>query len=293
MSLELCILGSGSSGNCAVVRTPAGVMLIDAGLGPRTVAKRLTGTGVGVSAVRAICLTHLDRDHFTPTWVSTIALRGIRLFCHSHKVNDLLRATMNLESATANRHRRLFKSMIRPFGTSRPFAPMHGLSVHAIKLAHDADGSHGFILDGFNSRVGYATDLGHVPAGLIERFENVDVLALESNYDPQMQRDSSRPWFLKHRIMGGKGHLSNEQAFEAIQRILDRCERNSRPLPQHIVLLHRSRECNCPHVVKRLFTQDARVAQRLTLADQFARSEWLRPVTVKPAVGEQLSLQWA
>ena len=257
MSLELCILGSGSSGNCAVVRTPAGVMLIDAGVGPRTVAKRLTGTGVGVSAVRAICLTHLDRDHFTPTWVSTIALRGIRLFCHSHKVNDLLRATMNLESATANRYRRLFKSMIRPFGTSKPFAPMHGLSVHAIKLAHDADGSHGFILDGFNSRVGYATDLGHVPAGLIERFENVDVLALESNYDPQMQRDSSRP------------------------------------LPQHIVLLHRSRECNCPHVVKRLFTQDARVAERLTLADQFARSEWLRPVTVKPAVGEQLSLQWA
>ena len=292
MSLELCILGSGSSGNCAVVRSHAGVILIDAGLGPRTTAKRMDGTGVSVRDVRAICLTHLDRDHFSPTWVGTIATRGIRIFCHNHKVNDLLRATMNFESA--RKHRRMFKSLIRPFGTSRPFEPMRGLSIQAIKLAHDADGSHGFILDGFKGRLGFATDLGHVPGELIDRFAgDLDVLALESNYDPQMQRDSSRPWFLKQRIMGGRGHLSNEQAFDAIRRILDRCERHSRRLPQHIVLLHRSRECNCPHVVKRLFTQDPRVAARLTIADQFARSEWLRPVEVKPAVGEQLSLQWA
>ena len=147
--------------------------------------------------------------------------------------------------------------------------------------------------DGGGGRFGYAMDLGHVPNDLFEHFCDLDLLAIESNYDRQMQLDSPRPWFLKQRIMGGSGHLSNEQAFDAIRRILDRCERHSRRLPQHIVLLHRSRECNCPHVVKRLFTQDPRVAARLTIADQFARSEWLRPVEVKPAGGEQLSLQWA
>src|SRR4051794_38160493 len=89
MSLELCILASGSSGNCTVLRTPHGVVLIDAGIGPRTAAKRMDGTGVTVRDVRAICLTHLDRDHFSPYWFDGVLKRGIRLFCHESRVNDL------------------------------------------------------------------------------------------------------------------------------------------------------------------------------------------------------------
>ena len=85
MSLELCILASGSSGNCTVVRTPAGVMLIDAGIGPRTTAKRMDGTGVTIRDIRAICLTHLDSDHFTPTWLGTLLNRGIKIFCHRRR----------------------------------------------------------------------------------------------------------------------------------------------------------------------------------------------------------------
>ena len=65
MSLELCVLASGSSGNCSMVRAAAGVVLIDAGIGPRTVAKRMIGSGVSLRDVRAICLTHLDSDHFS------------------------------------------------------------------------------------------------------------------------------------------------------------------------------------------------------------------------------------
>src|SRR5205823_4877537 len=161
-----------------------------------------------------------------------------------------------------------------------------------IALAHDQDGSHGFVIEGFGCRVGYATDLGHVPAELLEHFEGVDLLALESNYDRGMQVNSGRPWFLKQRIMGGRGHLSNEQAYEAIRRLLDRCERKRRPLPNHIVLMHRSLECNCPDLVRRLFSRDARIAARLTLAEQFARSPWLRPSAFRPLVGDQLCLAW-
>ena len=290
MSLELCILGSGSSGNCSVVRTPAGVMLIDAGLGPRTVAKRLDGTGVRVADVRAICLTHLDSDHFTPNWVGTIAQRGIRIYCHETRAHELVRHATSDESRVP--HRRALRSLLHTFN-GRPFAPLEGLSMRAIPLAHDATGSHGFVIDGFGRRMGFATDLGRVPRELIEHFaDDVDLIALESNYDPQMQLASARPWFLKQRIMGGRGHLSNQQAFEAVRAILDRCERRSRRLPEHIVLLHRSRECNCPHAMRRLFTQDRRVAARLTLADPFTRSEWLRPRSAAPKAGEQLALSF-
>jgi len=63
MSIEICVLASGSAGNCTAVRTPAGVMLIDAGLGPRTTAQRLRGTGVSVADVSALCLTKIDQKY--------------------------------------------------------------------------------------------------------------------------------------------------------------------------------------------------------------------------------------
>src|SRR5438105_12806627 len=89
MSLELCILASGSSGNASLLRTPSGCMLIDAGIGPRTTAKRLDGTGVAVRDIRAIVLTHLDSDHFTAAWLRTIAAQGIRIFCHAVHIEAL------------------------------------------------------------------------------------------------------------------------------------------------------------------------------------------------------------
>ena len=54
MSLELCILASGSAGNAAILRSPAGLLLIDAGIGPRTFVKRLDGTGVRPSDIAAL-----------------------------------------------------------------------------------------------------------------------------------------------------------------------------------------------------------------------------------------------
>src|SRR5258706_5652671 len=72
MSIEICILASGSGGNCTVVRTPSGVLLIDAGLGPLSAARRMEGSGGYVREISAGCLTHLDHDHFSPSWVRTL-----------------------------------------------------------------------------------------------------------------------------------------------------------------------------------------------------------------------------
>jgi phosphoribosyl 1,2-cyclic phosphodiesterase len=279
MSLEVCILASGSGGNCTVVRTPNGTMLIDAGLGPRSVSSRMNGTGVTLCNVSAVCLTHLDSDHFSPAWADTIISRGIRVFCHESRVAELLKICPDIDE--------------RIVGFEQAFEPVAGLSVHPIELAHDADGSHGFLISGFDCRIGYATDLGRVTSKLIEQFVDLDVLAIESNYDPQMQFESGRPAFLKQRIVGGKGHLSNEQAFNAVRQILDCCERQRGRLPAHIVLLHRSRQCNCPKLLRKLFCQDARIAPRLTLAEQFERSPWLRSSPSRALIGEQLLLAWA
>jgi phosphoribosyl 1,2-cyclic phosphodiesterase len=277
MSLELCILASGSSGNASLLRTPAGAILLDAGIGPRTCAKRLTGTGVALTDIRAVVLTHLDSDHFTPNWVASLIKYQMRVHAftpYSRKLAYLFPDLIPLLS---------------PFHAT-PFNPLPGLNFKPLPFAHDDTGSHGFLITDDSSRVGYATDLGRVPQHLLEAFVNLDILAIESNYDPAMQMASERPYFLKQRIMGGSGHLSNQQALDAVRLILSRHESTSTPLPSHIVLLHRSRQCNCPDLLRTLFSKDLRIAPRLTLSHQAERTEWLLPKPREPIANEQLAL---
>ncbi len=293
MSIDLCILASGSAGNCAAVRCPGGAIFIDIGIGPRSTAKRLEGTGLTLADIRAICLTHLDRDHFNVHWVGAILKLRIPIFCHGSRVNDLLSLVIGPGRAIDGDSGKAeaFSSLIAPFD-GQAFAPVDGLRISSIALEHDEAGSHGFVLEALGCRIGYATDLGHVPAALIDCFSDLDLLALESNYDSAMELASNRPIFLKHRIMGGRGHLSNQQAMAAIQSILDGHQRRQIRLPRHIVLLHRSRQCNCPDLLRRFFCQDQRIAPRLVLAHQYERTEWLRIMPGMPAAGEQLLLAW-
>jgi phosphoribosyl 1,2-cyclic phosphodiesterase len=281
MSLALSILASGSAGNCSVLRCSGGTILIDCGIGPRIAAKRMESLGANAGHVAAICLTHLDRDHFNPIWIRQIIQQGILVFCHESRIDELS-GICGGESD--------FISLIRPFN-GKPFSPADGIELHAIRLAHDELGSHGFVIEGFGGRIGYATDLGHASAELVRRFRGVDVLAIESNYDPQMQLNSERPAFLKRRIMGGRGHLSNAEALNAVRQILDQAEQQGLALPGHIVLLHRSRQCNCPKLLRDLFSADQRIGQRLVLAEQNRPTPWL-PARKRP-VFRQLELQWA
>jgi len=289
--LEICILGSGSGGNATILRTPAGVMMIDAGFGPRTLAKRLCGTGVALGDISAICLTHLDHDHMNPNLLQTMFKQKIRVYCHRQVRGELLgKAACHLEDCETQQ----FSDQLQGYETSEPFEPLAGVHFEPLKLAHDEEGSHGFLVRAAKTQIAYATDLGHVPDELIARFCGADILCMEANYDPDMQKNSGRPWFLQQRIMGGKGHLSNPQSLAAVREILDRSQKNCGRLPRHIVLLHRSRQCNCPKLLRSLFETDARIKPRLTLTDQFTRTEWLRtPPTDDLFKGEQMAISFS
>jgi phosphoribosyl 1,2-cyclic phosphodiesterase len=304
MSLEFCILGSGSAGNSTVVRAASGgaagsggIFLIDAGFGPRATAQRLHGTGVALSDITAIVLTHLDSDHFNPNWLLTLIKQGTKIHLARSHLREFLRTPEIRDLRQSLPRRNLpddaLDSLLIPFDDA--LEPLPGVRMHALPLAHDEAGSHGFLIECHGYRAGYATDLGTVPDQLIERFCGVDLLALESNYDPFMEENSPRPPFLKQRIMGGRGHLSNEQAFAAICAILDRTQAQCGPdrLPRHIVLLHRSRQCNCPKLLQKFFSADPRIAPVLTLADQHERTAWLHPRRGRAQHVEQLTLSWA
>lgn len=262
--MRMCVLGSGSAGNSSVISYQGNLILIDAGFGPRTTAARLAQRGLAFSQVKAICVTHLDRDHFSPALLPTLVKWGVKVYIHERHVDEFWHAHEWSETLHDEGLLRLF--------TSRRFSPLEGMTFDPIRLQHDKAGSYGFRVESPGGSIGYATDLGQAPEALIEHVAGVDLLAIESNYDMQMQLASPRPHYLKERIMGGFGHLSNEQCLEAVLRIFGR---DSQMGPQQVILLHRSRDCNCPVKLRAMYERYTDISRLLHLSEQDMPSPWL------------------
>ena len=270
---RMCVLASGSSGNCTALVFGEGararVVLIDAGLTPRQTALRLGKLGLGLRQVTDVLFTHLDRDHCAPAWSQAL----------------LLRATFRMHKRHMPRARRqhmLYGTRTELFD-DEPFRIPNVGQAHALLMDHDQLGVAAFRLEIEDTRgghaLGFATDLGRVRDDLIEHLRDVETLAIESNYDPEMQRLSSRPAFLKKRIMGGAGHLSNDQCATAVRAIAPR---------ERVVLLHLSRQCNTVDLAS---AAHAGAAYGLTVSRQHEATPWIplrgqRPVVVRQPRGQ-------
>ena len=254
----LCVLASGSSGNCSVLlrRTERGVrgMLIDAGLSPRRTRRLLSEHGVPVSIIDDVLLTHLDSDHFHSGWLRELDAKFGELRAtlrvhqnHARRLDELGPPPRRLE---------LFDDAIG----------LPGVDVSSSLLSHDRLGGAVFRFEFAGERpasLGYATDLGRPSDELTLRLHNVDTLAIESNYCPELQRRSPRPGYLKARIMGGGGHLSNEQCAATVRRIAPR---------RRVVLLHLSRQCNTPELA---LAPHAGAPYEVLLTSQTIPTPWL------------------
>lgn len=245
--LALRVLASGSAGNCSVLvhDTPDGsrVTLIDLGLSPRRTRRLLSGMGLDLDAVDDVLVTHLDTDHFQPTWL--------------RKLPAHVRVRM------ARGHAQRLGADVLDQAFDEPFDLGAGLRCSPLACRHDAEGVTVFRFDAPGASLGYATDVGRVTDELVAHLAGVDLLAIESNYCPVMQEASPRPERLKRRIMGGSGHLSNEQSARAAHRIAPRSD---------VVLLHLSRQCNSP---ERAARHHAGAPWRLTITSQDSPAPWV------------------
>jgi phosphoribosyl 1,2-cyclic phosphodiesterase len=281
--LSLCVLGSGSGGNCTAVRLTdsagrSDTLLLDAGFGPRRTARKLAEAGLGWADVRAVLLSHLDRDHFKPSLTRTLIEHNITVHCHHWHLAEL---------ASARGTHPLFEhGLVDPFGDGL-LLPMPGVTATTTRLQHDLQGTIGYRLSTRFGDVGFATDLGHAPRKLIDHLAGVDVLCIESNYDERMTTQSTRPAWVNRRNLSDSGHLSNEQAYEAVQQI--RC-RSPHGNPRHVVLLHRSSQCNHPTKVKRVFERDPVLFKRVILTEQRKRTRWVHVRPMKQVLRAQLCL---
>lgn len=245
---SLCVLASGSSGNCSVLRSAGSTILIDAGLSPRRTRLLLEGLGLGLDALDGVLLTHLDSDHFHSGWARGLPA-SVPVFVHRSHVREACR-------------RGVARSACWGFGDMAELSDDY--CVFVMLNAHDELGTASFRFEFVTgSSLGFATDVGRVSDALVEHLSGVDVLAVESNYCPRMQVESDRPAFLKQRVMGGSGHLSNEECAQLVAEVGPR---------EHVVLLHLSRQCNEPSLAARAH---ARRPYRLTVTSQTEPTAWI------------------
>ena len=258
--LELVNLGSGSGGNCSLLLAEFGGqtrrILVDCGFSMRRTTNALSEFDVELQDIDGIVLTHLDRDHFNPSWSRRIGQLGIPVHVTTAHRSGAIGAGCP-------------EDCLRPFMDEIDLGI--GLLARTHLVAHDDSGCVAYRFELEGRSLGFATDLGHVPDTLISFLEGIDALAFESNYDRSMQMQSERPEFLKRRIMGGQGHLSNEQSLHAVLRI----DRTSNL--QHVVLLHLSRQCNEPSRITELYAACApHLLERLVITGQNAPSRKVR-----------------
>ena len=243
MSGNFRILGSSSSGNCALLQTAHTKVLIDAGFSAKRIGCMLDSVGESIDAIDAVFLTHEHSDHAQ-------GLRGLA------KRADLP-VFANRDTADAVQEKYCSKRVNwQHFQTGTQFN-FRDLKVRSFKLPHDAYDPVGFTFswgeegDLFSppQSLAWITDLGYVPTHVREQIREVETLVIEANYDEALlERDERRPWSIKQRIRGRHGHLSNLAAYEMLEEVLP----GSRL--QKVFLAHLSKDCNNVALVREKFT---------------------------------------
>ena len=245
MALFITSLNSGSNGNCYYVGNEQEAILVDVGISCKEVEMRLKRLGLSISNVKAIFVSHEHTDH----------VRGIPVLAAKYKLPVYISA-----STLRNCRFRLEKSLIKYF-ESTVSIHVGELSISTFPKIHDAIDPYSFMVSHNNINVGVFTDIGAPCEHLTYHFKQCHAAFLESNYDEHLLNNGRYPYYLKQRIRGGQGHLSNKQA-------LDFFTTHRSTNFSHLILSHLSNENNCPKLVKQLFTQHANGAE-IIVASRF------------------------
>ncbi len=203
--MNLISLQSGSNGNCIYVEADGVKLLFDAGISGKQAAERLSLAGRDMADIDALIISHDHADH--------VRCAGI----YHRKFSVPLYATEKTMRAACSHHDLGALREVSHFraGASMRFGPV---LVETIPTPHDGADGVAFVIDDGESRLGIFTDLGHVYDDLKGALSTVDAALVESNYDPDMLHSGTYPRYLKNRIIGPRGHLSNIESAELIAR---------------------------------------------------------------------------
>lgn len=224
--INFCNLFSGSTGNSTYIASESTKILIDAGVSCSRIVKALKELNTNLDEIDAILVTHEHSDH----------TKGLATISKKY----------HIPIYTAAKTWKMMSSLEIPETCKFVFTPneeftLGDFSILPFSIPHDAVDPCGFSIFAEGKKVTLATDIGHLTREIVMQMEHSDILLLESNYDTDTLKCGSYPYFLKERILGDHGHLSNEMASKAVSHL---CKNGV----SHIILGHLSKENNFPEL---------------------------------------------
>lgn len=221
--MRISVLGSSSGGNASVINAGESTLLVDAGISARRIGRGVEACGLSLSNIAGIFITHEHIDHIRGLGVLSGKMK-VNFFCSRHLRSDL-------RTLAPEAHFTFLEPGVK--------VQVGNISVLPMSVNHDALDPLGFVFEADGVRLGYITDTGKISREMLLFLRELDAIYLESNYDPEMLKNSGRPPYLIQRIESSWGHLSNEQAGTLIEQI-------AHPGLRHVILAHLSSECNTP-----------------------------------------------
>lgn len=225
--IHLHVLASGSKGNATLVEGPGGFVLVDCGISRRELLRRMGELGLDASRIVAVLVTHEHSDHVS----------GLPVLAKH------LDAPMYATAGTVGARRTLCDLPFCMIDHSDELE-LAGMRVRCFPTSHDVADPMCFRFETDDDAIGFCTDTGVLTDEAREALFGARILALESNHDPHMLASGPYPAFLKARVGGERGHLSNDQAAEALRDLVD-------DDTETIVAMHLSQENNRPSVCVR------------------------------------------
>lgn len=217
--MKVAVLASGSKGNSTYIESNNTKILIDIGMSNLYVEKKLVCLGINPNDINCVFITHTHTDH----------VAGLKVFIKKHNPKVYLTSKMYDE----------LKDIINDYEILEDKVILNNLIVDFFKTSHDTD-SVGYIISDNEKEVVYVTDTGYINFKNLKRLNNKDLYIFESNHDIEMlMNNPNYPYQIKQRILGDKGHLSNNQCKEYLNKIIGN-------KTKYIVLAHLSEQNNDP-----------------------------------------------
>ena len=193
--MKVCVLSSGSKGNSTLIQSSNTKILIDLGVTKAYIEEKLNEINVDPKEIQAVLITHTHVDH----------VQGLKVFLKKYHpklyVNKIIYSLLG-EYINYDNYEIYDTNNIK----------IGDIEVDIIKTSHDVSGSVGFIVKSDNKSLVYITDTGYINKRYYEKLRNHNMYIMESNHDVEMLMNGKYPFHLKQRILGDKGHLSNNDA---------------------------------------------------------------------------------
>ena len=207
--MKMCSIASGSSGNCIYIGTEATHLLVDVGISCKRTVEGLNELGLTGKDIDGILITHEHADHISGLGVMCRKF-GIPIYATEGTIAAIKKVS-NLGV--------IDDSLFRVVRADEKFI-LKDITVNPMKISHDAVQPVAYRFQYGSKRMAVATDLGTYDEYTVESLRGMDALLLEANHDINMLQVGPYPYALKQRILGNKGHLSNELSGRLLSRLL-------------------------------------------------------------------------